>query len=54
MQENTKYKIYIYIVVYVININKDSFSYTIRICDNGQYTPWTNDKFNWIAIAVEP
>ena len=28
-------------------VNKDSFSYSIR-------TPWTNDKLNWFAIAVEP
>jgi len=34
------------VVAYLININKDSFSYSIR-------TPWTNDKLNWFAIAVE-
>jgi len=41
------------IVLYVINIYKDSFSYTNRRCHNGQYTPWTNDKLIWIAIADE-
>ena len=41
------------IVVYVININKDSYSNTIRRCDNGKYTPWADDKLNWIAIADE-
>ena len=35
------------VVAYLININKDSFSYSIR-------TPWTNEKLNWFAIAVEP
>jgi len=35
------------IVVYVTNINKDGFSYTVRRCDNG------HDKHNWVAIAIE-
>jgi len=39
------------IVFYITNINKDSFSYTVRRCDNGQYTPQIDDKLNWIAIA---
>ena len=39
------------IVVYITNVNKDSFSYTVRSCDNGQYTPWVSDKLNWIAVA---
>jgi len=40
------------VVVYVININKDSFSYTVRR-SGGVRKPGTNDKLNWVAIADE-
>ena len=44
---------HVYEAVHITNINKDTFSYTVRRCDNGHYILWIDDKLNWVAIAVE-